>query len=59
MSWPDNGVLGYRIFRSASEAELGISVTDFYITSMTYADVNVEPDTTYYYIVKTVQGDNC
>jgi hypothetical protein len=54
MSWQTKGVLGYRLFRSTSENDLGISVTDFYITSNSYADVNVEPNTTYYYTVKTV-----
>lgn len=54
VSWnPTNG-LGYRMFRSTSKSSLGISVTDFYITSTSYADVNVEPDTTYYYTVKPV-----
>lgn len=50
---PTNG-LGYRLFRSTSSSQLGISVTDFYITSTSYADVNVEPDTLYYYTVKPV-----
>jgi len=50
---PANG-LGYRLFRSASSSSLGISVTDFYITSTSYADVNVEPNITYYYTVKPV-----
>lgn len=54
MSWESKGVLGYRIFRSTTENELGISVTDFYITGNSYADVNVEPNTTYYYTIKPV-----
>ncbi len=53
---PANG-LGYRLFRSATPNELGISVTDFYITSTSYADVNVEPKTTYYYTVKPVLAE--
>jgi hypothetical protein len=53
---PANG-LGYRLFRSASQNSLGISVTDFYITGTSYADVNVEPDTTYYYTVKPVLAE--
>jgi len=53
---PANG-LGYRLFRSTSQNSLGISVTDFYITSTSYADVNVEPDTTYYYTVKPVLAE--
>ena len=54
MSWNSQGALGYRIFRSTIEEELGVSVTDFYITSNSYADVNVEPNTTYYYTIKLV-----
>lgn len=53
---PANG-LGYRLFRSTTPSELGISVTDFYITSTSYADVNVEPNTTYYYTVKPVLAE--
>ncbi|RQD69459.1 MAG: copper amine oxidase N-terminal domain-containing protein [Tindallia sp. MSAO_Bac2] len=55
MEWPTvSGVLGYRIFRSTNQRELGISVTDFYITAMPFVDVNIEPDTDYYYTVKPV-----
>lgn len=53
---PQNG-LGYRLFRSTSKSDLGISVTDFYITGTTYADVNVESNTTYYYTVKPVLAE--
>lgn len=53
---PANG-LGYRLFRSTSQDSLGISVTDFYITSTSYADVNVESDITYYYTVKPVLAE--
>lgn len=53
---PANG-LGYRLFRSTSQNSLGISVTDFYITGTSYADVNVEPNTTYYYTVKPVLAE--
>ncbi len=53
---PANGI-GYRLFRSTSQSSLGISVTDFYITSTSYADVNVEPNTTYYYTVKPVLAE--
>lgn len=52
--WQPVTGLGYRMFRSTSSGSLGISVTDFYITSTSYADVNVEPNTTYYYTVKPV-----
>lgn len=55
--WQPADGLGYRLFRSTSEISLGISVTDFYITSTSYADVNVEPNTTYYYTVKPVLAE--
>ncbi|PKM49991.1 MAG: hypothetical protein CVV02_13490 [Firmicutes bacterium HGW-Firmicutes-7] len=55
--WQPAKGLGYRLFRSTSQNNLGISVTDFYITSTSYADVNVEPNTTYYYTVKPVLSE--
>lgn len=55
--WQPASGLGYRLFRSTSASDLGISVTDFYITSTSYADVNVEPNTTYYYTVKPVLSE--
>ncbi len=55
--WQPAKGLGYRLFRSTSKSSLGVSVTDFYITSTSYADVNVEPNTTYYYTVKPVLAE--
>ncbi|MCK9218063.1 MAG: stalk domain-containing protein [Firmicutes bacterium] len=58
LMWPSvQNILGYRLYRSKNQGQLGISVTDFYITSTSYADVNVEPNTTYYYSVKTVLAE--
>ncbi|RQD72620.1 MAG: copper amine oxidase N-terminal domain-containing protein [Tindallia sp. MSAO_Bac2] len=55
MEWPTvSGALGYRVFRSTNPNELGISVTDFYITALPFIDVNIEPNTDYYYTVKPV-----
>ncbi len=54
---PASNVLGYRLFRSTNKSQIGISVTDFYITSTSYADVNVQPNTTYYYTVKPVLAE--
>lgn len=51
------GVIGYRLFRSTYPNDLGISVTDFYITSNQFTDVNVEPGTTYYYTLKEVLAE--
>lgn len=55
--WNPAKGLGYRLYRSTSANQLGISVTDFYITSTSYADVNVEPNTTYYYTVKPILAE--
>jgi uncharacterized protein YerC len=49
-----SSAIGYRIFRSTQSGVLGLSVTDFYLTGTRYADVNVNPNTTYYYTVKEV-----
>ncbi len=49
--------IGYRLFRSEDPNELGISCTDFYITAESFADVNVEPNTTYYYTLKEVLAE--
>ncbi|MDD3654625.1 MAG: copper amine oxidase N-terminal domain-containing protein [Desulfotomaculaceae bacterium] len=57
INWQPTSGLGYRLFRSTSSSSLGISVTDFYITSTSFADVNVEPKTTYYYTVKPVLAE--
>lgn len=58
LMWPSvQNILGYRLYRSKNQRQLGISVTDFYITSTSYADVNVEPNTTYYYSVKPVLAE--
>ena len=55
--WQPADGLGYRLFRSTSKSDLGISVTDFYITGTSYADVNIEANTTYYYTVKPVLAE--
>ncbi len=57
LMWQPTSGLGYRLFRSESKSSLGISVTDFYITGTSYADVNIEPNTTYYYTVKPVLAE--
>ncbi len=58
LMWPKvSNVLGYRLYRSKTQSQLGISVTDFYITSTSYADVNVEANTTYYYSVKPILAE--
>ena len=54
LQWLSSTGLGYRIFRSKIPNELGISITDFFVEGTSYIDVNVEPDTTYYYTIKPV-----
>lgn len=51
LEWPDVSEFGYLIYRSLSEEELGEPLTDFYIETNTFMDVNVQPDTLYYYTV--------
>ena len=46
--------LGYRIFRSTTQGQQGVSITDFAIGGTSFADVNVQPDTTYYYTLYAV-----
>lgn len=58
MEWPlQRDALGYRIFRSTNSNDLGISVTDFFITAIPFVDVNVEPNTEYHYTVKPVLAE--
>ena len=57
VSFRTSGVIGYRLYRSESADSLGISVTDFYITANNFTDVNVEPNTTYYYTLKEVLAE--
>ncbi len=54
ISWQPAAALGYRVYRSKEKASLGISVTDFYITSTAFVDANAEDNTFYYYTVKPV-----
>jgi hypothetical protein len=50
--------LGYRVFRSAAQGEKGISITDFAIKNTTsVVDVNVEPDTLYYYALYAISKE--
>jgi hypothetical protein len=64
LQWtPIQGSVGYRVYRSERQGELGIPATDFYTQFHEFIDVNVKPSTTYYYTVRqilreaTVQGD--
>lgn len=54
---PGDNKLGYRIFRSTSSQDEGISITDFPIIGNEYVDVNVKENTTYYYTIREVAGE--
>lgn len=54
LMWREYSGIGYRLYRSENPNEQGVSVTDFYITGHSFADVNVNPAKTYYYTVKPV-----
>ena len=51
---PLSGGVGYRVYRSDSPNDVGISITDFYITYNEFVDVNVKANTKYYYTVRQV-----
>jgi hypothetical protein len=51
---PLSGGVGYRVYRSDNSSVEGISITDFYITSNEFVDVNVKANRTYYYTVRQV-----
>ena len=51
---PIPGAIGYRVYRSRIQGEEGISITDFMITGTSYCDVNIDANTTYYYIIRAV-----
>ncbi len=52
-----SGGLGYRLYRSERSGVEGISVTDFYIKSNQFVDVNIDADKTYYYTVRKVLAE--
>ncbi len=54
---PLSGGLGYRLYRSENSGAQGISVTDFYITTNQFVDVNVTANTTYYYTIRQVLAE--
>ncbi len=52
-----SGGVGYRLYRSDNSRDDGISITDFYITSNEFVDVNVDANETYYYTVRQVLAE--
>lgn len=48
------GAVGYRVYRSETPNDIGISTSDFYLTTTNFVDVNVESNTTYYYTLREV-----
>lgn len=49
-----NRSIGYRIFRSTTPDDQGLSITDFPIQGNEYVDPNVNEYTTYYYTIREV-----
>ena len=45
---------GYRIYRSTTQGIEGISISDFPLTGGQFVDVNIDPDTKYYYAIRKV-----
>lgn len=58
LNWNKTSAIGYRVFRSETATKLGESITEYYLTSNSFADVNVEPNRTYYYTIKPVISVN-
>lgn len=56
--WNDNSSkYGYRIFRSTSKMDKGISISDFAIMGNEYVDVNINSYETYYYTICPVMKE--
>ncbi|MCL2814416.1 MAG: copper amine oxidase N-terminal domain-containing protein [Oscillospiraceae bacterium] len=51
---PNTAQYGYRIYRSTDPNAEGISISDFPLTKGQFVDVNVEPETDYYYTIRKV-----
>ncbi|MDR0490166.1 MAG: fibronectin type III domain-containing protein, partial [Oscillospiraceae bacterium] len=55
LNWsPFGSEIGYRVFRSKIEGELGVSITDFPILNTMHLDFNVDEGATYHYTVEAV-----
>jgi len=58
MEWPAQpGEQYYRVYRSTSPVEQGISITDMAITSTYFVDVNMKAATTYYHSLRQSLAD--
>ena len=55
LEWlPADKAIGYRIYRSLTRDEEGVSLTKHIITGLFFVDVNVKPNTAYYYTIRPV-----
>jgi len=58
LRWSEQGAGKlFRVYRSTTPGEEGISITDFAMTTTTCVDVNVKPKTTYYYTLRQVLAE--
>jgi hypothetical protein len=58
--WVDSrgvNALGYRIYRSTTPGGAGLTISDFPIKGKEYVDVNVNPETRYYYTIARVEKE--
>lgn len=55
LSWsPEPGGVGYRLYRSEDPDGEDVSLTDYPVICTEFVDVNVRPDTTYYYSLRQI-----
>lgn len=58
LNWaPNQSGLGYRIYRSTTPGESGISISDFPIVGSEYVDVNIDSYKDYYYNMRSVLAE--
>lgn len=58
LNWvPNQNGLGYRIYRSTTPGERGISISDFPIVGSEYVDVNIDSNKDYYYNMCSVLAE--
>ncbi len=54
LQWNNTNASAYRIYRSETSGKYDNTLTTFDITTNSFIDINIEPNKTYYYIVRPV-----